>query len=325
MVSALTQRGLLDSTLIIITAKHGDSPMDLVRYVAQLNVGSSPATVLAQANCIPLSGSPLNPTGIGPTEDDISLIWLSSSCSTSAAIATVEQSASELAIVPLICARQPRGRQVERAGGIAVASGRNLPIPPAQQDRRAAVGRVIQQDPLGLLRLRPDHHRDAGLHDPGLLRRDRRQGLAQEFPVVQRDGGDRGGGGGGITLVASPRPPSPASSTQGSAGARANRTKAAAVTPRTGDRAAASRARPPPASRPARVGNQGPGQPKALIIAHEVGVVATWTRRPAASAYRAQEGAGAALAVGAGDMEDRRQLNVPARPASPVGRSADRG
>jgi hypothetical protein len=98
MVSALTRRGLLDSTLIIITAKHGQSPIDPARYVAQLNVGSSPATVLAQANCIPLSESPLNPNGIGPTEDDISLIWLSSSCSTSAAVATVEQSASELAI-----------------------------------------------------------------------------------------------------------------------------------------------------------------------------------------------------------------------------------
>lgn len=98
MVSALTQRGLLDSTLIIITAKHGQSPIDPARYVAQLNVGSSPATVLAQANCIPLSGSPLNSTGIGPTEDDISLIWLSSSCSAAAAVATIEQSASELAI-----------------------------------------------------------------------------------------------------------------------------------------------------------------------------------------------------------------------------------
>jgi hypothetical protein len=98
MVKALTQRGLLNSTLIIITAKHGQSPIDPARYVAQLNVGSSPATVLAQANCIPFSGSPLNTTGIGPTEDDISLIWLSSSCSTASAVATIQQSASELAI-----------------------------------------------------------------------------------------------------------------------------------------------------------------------------------------------------------------------------------
>jgi hypothetical protein len=98
MVSALEMRGLLDSTLIIITAKHGQSPIDPARYVAQLNVGSSPATVLGQANCIPYSGSPLNPTGIGPTEDDISLIWLLPSCSTAYAVGLIEQSASQLAI-----------------------------------------------------------------------------------------------------------------------------------------------------------------------------------------------------------------------------------
>jgi len=98
MVSALEARRLLDSTLIIITAKHGQSPIDPARYVAQLKVGSSPATVLGQASCIPFSESPLNPTGIGPTEDDISLIWLSPSCTLDSAIATIEQSAGELAI-----------------------------------------------------------------------------------------------------------------------------------------------------------------------------------------------------------------------------------
>jgi hypothetical protein len=98
MVRALGQRGLLDRTLIIVTAKHGQSPIDPARYVAQLKVGSSPATVLAQNNCIPFSGSPLNPTGIGPTEDDISLIWLVPSCAVSSAVEILEQSASELAI-----------------------------------------------------------------------------------------------------------------------------------------------------------------------------------------------------------------------------------
>jgi hypothetical protein len=98
MVSALAQRGLTDSTLVIITAKHGQSPIDAARYVAQTKVGSSPATVLAQAGCIPSSESPLNPTGIGPTEDDISLIWLSASCSIPSAVTLLEQSAGELAI-----------------------------------------------------------------------------------------------------------------------------------------------------------------------------------------------------------------------------------
>jgi hypothetical protein len=98
MVRALALRGLLDQTLVIITAKHGQSPIDPARYVAQLNVGSSPATVLAQNNCIPDSESPLNPSGIGPTEDDISLIWLSPACSVSSAVTIVEQAASQLAI-----------------------------------------------------------------------------------------------------------------------------------------------------------------------------------------------------------------------------------
>lgn len=98
MVQALENHDLLGSTLIIITAKHGQSPIDPARYVAQLNVGSSPATVLATANCIPYSESPLNPTGIGPTEDDISLIWLSSACTTASAVGLIEESASQLAI-----------------------------------------------------------------------------------------------------------------------------------------------------------------------------------------------------------------------------------
>jgi len=98
MVRALEQRGLLNSTLIIVTAKHGQSPIDPQRYVAQLNVGSSPATILAQNNCIPYSGSPLNPSGIGPTEDDISLIWLNSHCSQSSAVSIIQGAASQLAI-----------------------------------------------------------------------------------------------------------------------------------------------------------------------------------------------------------------------------------
>jgi hypothetical protein len=98
MAKALLERGLLDRTLVIITAKHGQSPIDPARYVAQLNVGSSPATILAQANCIPTSESPLNTSGIGPTEDDVSLIWLNSSCTADSALTQLEQAASQLSI-----------------------------------------------------------------------------------------------------------------------------------------------------------------------------------------------------------------------------------
>ena len=98
MVSALRKRGLMDSTLIVITAKHGQSPIDPARYVPQAKVGSTPAQVLANAGCLPLSESPNNPTGIGPTEDDISQIWLSTSCSTDNAVQMLQGAADQLAI-----------------------------------------------------------------------------------------------------------------------------------------------------------------------------------------------------------------------------------
>jgi hypothetical protein len=41
-------------------------------------------------NCLPFSESPANANGIGPTEDDVSLIWLSNSCTTESAVHTLE-------------------------------------------------------------------------------------------------------------------------------------------------------------------------------------------------------------------------------------------
>jgi hypothetical protein len=38
-----------------------------------------------------LSESPSNPTGIGPTEDDVSLLWLNNSCTTEDAVALLEK------------------------------------------------------------------------------------------------------------------------------------------------------------------------------------------------------------------------------------------
>ncbi|MBV9572829.1 MAG: alkaline phosphatase family protein [Acidobacteriales bacterium] len=89
-VSELKKQGLYDSTLIVLTAKHGQSPIDPNRYVAQLNVGTSPATLLSNAGFLPYSESTNNPTGIGPTEDDVSLLWLKSSFDTPEAVAILE-------------------------------------------------------------------------------------------------------------------------------------------------------------------------------------------------------------------------------------------
>lgn len=92
-VRELKERGLYDSTLIVITAKHGQSPIDPARYVPQLKNGTSPATLLSNAGFIPNSESTNNPTGIGPTEDDVSLIWLNNSSETQDAVNILESNA----------------------------------------------------------------------------------------------------------------------------------------------------------------------------------------------------------------------------------------
>ena len=93
-VSDLKAQGLYDSTLIVITAKHGQSPIDPSRYVGQTINGTSPVTLLSNAGYIPYSESTNNPTGIGPTEDDVSLIWLKNSADTEASVKILEDNAS---------------------------------------------------------------------------------------------------------------------------------------------------------------------------------------------------------------------------------------
>jgi len=97
-VNELKAKGLYNSTLIVVTAKHGQSPIDPSRYVSQLKIGTSPATLLSNAGYLPYSESTNNPTGIGPTEDDVSLIWLNSSSDTPAAVDILENNASATGI-----------------------------------------------------------------------------------------------------------------------------------------------------------------------------------------------------------------------------------
>jgi hypothetical protein len=82
----------------VITAKHGQSPIDPSRYVSQLINGTSPVTLLSNAGYIPYSESTNNPTGIGPTEDDVSLVWLNSSANTDASVKILEDNASATGI-----------------------------------------------------------------------------------------------------------------------------------------------------------------------------------------------------------------------------------
>jgi Type I phosphodiesterase / nucleotide pyrophosphatase len=97
-VKELKAKGLYDKTLIVITAKHGQSPIDPSRYVSQLINGTSPATLLSNAGYIPYSESTINPTGIRPTEDDVSLVWLNNSSDTLPSVQILEENASATGI-----------------------------------------------------------------------------------------------------------------------------------------------------------------------------------------------------------------------------------
>jgi hypothetical protein len=112
MVAALKHQGLFESTTIIITAKHGQSPVDTHRFFPipghSGSNGTTPSTVLfnagflAQTPCEFNGGTPPCPAGVGgglgSTEDDISLNWLKDSNDTVAAVNLLEQSAAAAGI-----------------------------------------------------------------------------------------------------------------------------------------------------------------------------------------------------------------------------------
>jgi len=89
-MAELQKQGLQDSTLIIITAKHGQSPIDSQRYVGITSSGpvtTSPSMLID--DCLPPSES--NAGGqIGPTEDDVSLLWLKKSCNAATEVGILE-------------------------------------------------------------------------------------------------------------------------------------------------------------------------------------------------------------------------------------------
>ncbi len=94
MVDGLKDTGHFEDTLIIVTAKHGQSPIDPALYRANGTV--TPATLLESE--LPLSESPANPTGIGPTQDDVSLLWLKNGASVKNAVDTLEKNAAAIGL-----------------------------------------------------------------------------------------------------------------------------------------------------------------------------------------------------------------------------------
>src|SRR5262249_1052528 len=96
MVDELSKQGLLETTTIIITAKRGQSPVDPNRFFpipgpTHLN-GTAPSKLIAAY--LPDSET----SQIGPTEDDISLLWLTNSDDTLAAVSVLEDHAAEAQI-----------------------------------------------------------------------------------------------------------------------------------------------------------------------------------------------------------------------------------
>jgi hypothetical protein len=96
-VNELKKNHLYDSTTIIITAKHGQSPVDPHRFFpipgASGANGTPPSGILGTAF---LPDSELNQ--IGPTEDDISLLWLRPGTSTLDAVSLLETNSSSAGI-----------------------------------------------------------------------------------------------------------------------------------------------------------------------------------------------------------------------------------
>ncbi|HZR55827.1 MAG TPA: alkaline phosphatase family protein [Terriglobales bacterium] len=86
-VSELKKQGLFDSTLIIISAKHGQSPIDpnrVLRIPADNPSDEPPSQVLSPSGIG--SGFPV----VQALEDDISLIWLADQTQTAADVALLE-------------------------------------------------------------------------------------------------------------------------------------------------------------------------------------------------------------------------------------------
>jgi Type I phosphodiesterase / nucleotide pyrophosphatase len=127
MVSELESRGVFDSTMIVISAKHGQSPIDpgrLERITGDLAAGKSPAHIVD--SLLPPSEAPSGGQ-IGPTEDDVSLLWLADSDQTASAVSMLESASPPLSNIAGIG---------EIFWGPAIGTMFNLPgLPPSGDPR----------------------------------------------------------------------------------------------------------------------------------------------------------------------------------------------
>jgi hypothetical protein len=102
MVDALKKQGLFDSTTIIITAKHGQSPIDPNRFTpipGKANIGEPPSATLLPPNLNLLPAVYSDPNNaLGIAEDDISQIWLTDPSTTAEAVAALETNGTAIGL-----------------------------------------------------------------------------------------------------------------------------------------------------------------------------------------------------------------------------------
>jgi arylsulfatase A-like enzyme len=99
MVEALKHNGLLDSTAIIITAKHGQSPIDPNRFFpipGHSGTNGTPPSGIIGALLPAVYSDPNN--GLGLAEDDISQIWLTDSNRTGDAVTALEAAGTTIGL-----------------------------------------------------------------------------------------------------------------------------------------------------------------------------------------------------------------------------------
>jgi len=99
MVAALKSQGLLHKTVIIITAKHGQSPIDPNRFFpipGSTGNNGKPPSAIVSALLPAVYNDPNNALGIA--EDDISQLWLADSTHTNDAVTALENAGTTIGL-----------------------------------------------------------------------------------------------------------------------------------------------------------------------------------------------------------------------------------
>lgn len=116
MTSALRKKHLLESTLIILTAKHGQSPADYSKLKKIGNTISSTLGSLANPGSDSVTGNNVNAS---VTTDDVAFVWLNDQSTHAAAVALLKANSSCPAVDPVT-------KVITSGSGICTDKGGNV-------------------------------------------------------------------------------------------------------------------------------------------------------------------------------------------------------